>query len=145
MAVLRLGRVSTGPVGTGEMLTRHAALAAAVEDAFARLTDMQLAKAGDQRRAGVWRWDSLASGQAALPARPASRRTAPCSRPPKASRPDTRRSSMRDRTRPVHGMNVADPCGRRHTRRRARPAPPSPQPRHGIGRAPAARRGGEQT
>jgi hypothetical protein len=48
---------------------------------------------------------------------------------------------MRDRTRPVHGKDVADPCGRRHAHRRAWPAP---RPRHGIGRALAARRGGEQ-
>ena len=33
-----------------ELLTSHAAPAAAVEDAFPRLTDMQLATAGDQRR-----------------------------------------------------------------------------------------------
>ena len=49
MAVLRLGRFRTGPVGTREMLTSHAALAAAVEDAFPGLIDMQLAKASDQR------------------------------------------------------------------------------------------------
>jgi hypothetical protein len=48
MAVLRLGRFRTGPAGTGEMLTSRAALAAAVEDAFPGLIDMQLAKAGDQ-------------------------------------------------------------------------------------------------
>jgi hypothetical protein len=49
MAVLRLGRFRAGPVGTGEMLTSHAALAAAVEDASPGLIDTQLAKAGDQR------------------------------------------------------------------------------------------------
>ena len=53
MAVLRLGRFRTGPAGTGEMLTSHATLAAAVEDAFPGLTGMQLAKAGDRRRTGV--------------------------------------------------------------------------------------------
>jgi hypothetical protein len=81
MAVLRLGRFGTGPVGTGEMLTSHAALADACR-------------------------------------------------------------SMRDRTRPVHGKDVADPCGGRHSRRLAWPPPPSQQPRHGIGREPAARRAG---
>jgi hypothetical protein len=50
MAVLRLARFSTGPVGTREMLTSHAALAAAVEDAFPGLIYKQVAKAGDQRR-----------------------------------------------------------------------------------------------
>ena len=47
MAVLRLGRFRAGQVGTGEMLTSHATLGAAVEDAFPGLTGMQLAKAGD--------------------------------------------------------------------------------------------------
>ncbi len=46
---------------------------------------------------------------------------------------------MRDRTRPVHGKDMADPCGGGHARRRAWPAPP---PRHGSGRALAARRNG---
>ena len=40
---------------------------------------------------------------------------------------------MRDRTRPVPGKDAADPCGGRHAHRRAWPAPPPPQPRHGIG------------
>ena len=50
MAVLGLSRFSTGPVATGEMLIRHAAPAAAAEDAFPGLIERQLAKAGDQRR-----------------------------------------------------------------------------------------------
>ena len=50
MAVLRPGRFTTGPAGTGKMLTSHAAPAAAVEDAFPMLIEMPLAKAGDQRR-----------------------------------------------------------------------------------------------
>jgi hypothetical protein len=115
MAVLRRGRFRAGPAGTGEMLTSHAALGAAVEDAFPGLTGMQLAKAGDRR--------------------------GPHSRPPKASQPGTRTSSMSDRTRPVHGKDMAGPCGGRHARRRAWPAPP---PRHGIVLVLAARRGGEQ-
>jgi hypothetical protein len=53
MAVLRLGRFRAGPAGTGEMLTSHATLGAAVEDAFPGLTGMQLAKAGDRRGTGV--------------------------------------------------------------------------------------------
>jgi hypothetical protein len=144
MTVLRRGRLSTGPAGTGEMLTRHAALAAAVQDAFPGLIDMQLAKAGDRRWAGASRWDPLASAQAALPARPSSRRPGPQSRPPKASRPDTRRPSMRERTPPVPRKDAADPCRGRHAPHQAWPAPPPPQPRHRIGRTTAARRGGEQ-
>ena len=64
MAVLRLGRFRTGPAGNGEMLTSHAALAAAVKDAFPGVIDMQVAPvsgAGDSRASGA---------QAALPARP---------------------------------------------------------------------------
>ena len=53
MAVLRLGRFRAGPAGTGEMLTSHATLGAAVEDAFPGLTGMQLAKAGDRRGTGM--------------------------------------------------------------------------------------------
>lgn len=95
MAVLRLGRFGTGLVGTREMLTSHAALAAAVS-------------------------------------------------PAKSTRPDTRRPSMRDRLRPVPGEDVTNACGGRDVHRRVWPAPPPPQPRHGTGRAPTARRGGEQ-
>jgi hypothetical protein len=141
MAVLRLGCFRAGPAGTGDMLARHAALAAADEDAFPGLTGMPLATAGARSWTGMWRRYPLASAQAALPARPASRRPGPHSRPPKAPRLDTRRSSMRDRTRPVYGKDVADPCGGRHARRRAWPAPP---PRHRSVRVLAARRGGEQ-
>ena len=53
MAVLRVGLFRAGPAGTGEMLTSHATLGAAVEDAFPGLTGMQLAKAGDRRGTGV--------------------------------------------------------------------------------------------
>jgi len=53
MAVLSLGRFRAGQVGTGEMLTSHATLGTAVEDAFPGLTGMQLAKAGDRRGTGV--------------------------------------------------------------------------------------------
>ena len=53
MAVLGLGCFRAGAAGTGEMLTSHATLGAAVEDAFPGLTGMQLAKAGDRRGTGV--------------------------------------------------------------------------------------------
>src|SRR5258708_36646080 len=66
MAVLRLDRFTTGPADTAEMLTRHAALVAAVKDAFAGLIEVQPAKDGDQRCIDAWRWDSLASAQAAI-------------------------------------------------------------------------------
>ena len=140
MAVLRLGRFKAGPADTGDMLTRHAAPAAAVEDAFPGLIEMQPATRGGP----VYNAGAHSPACRRRCRRPASRGPGRCSRPPKASRPDTRRSSMRDRARPVHGEDVADPCGGCHARRRAWPAPPSPQPRRGIGRASAARRGGEQ-
>ena len=143
MAVLRPGRFRTAPAGTGDMHASHAAPAAAVENAFPGLIDMPLAtpatRGGPVYGAGTHSPACRRRGR-----RPASRRPEPRSRPPKASRPDTRRSSMHDRTRPGHGKDVADPCGGRHAHRRAWPAPPSAQLRHGIGRAPAARRGGEQ-
>jgi mevalonate pyrophosphate decarboxylase len=47
MAVLRLDRRTAGSAGTGESATPHAALAAAVKNAFPRL-QAQLAKAGNQ-------------------------------------------------------------------------------------------------
>jgi hypothetical protein len=47
MAVLRLDRRTAGSVGTGELATPHAALAAAMKNAFPGLR-AQLAKAGDQ-------------------------------------------------------------------------------------------------
>jgi hypothetical protein len=53
MAVLGLGCFRAASAGTGEMLTSHATLGAAVEDAFPGLTGMQLAKAGDRRGTGV--------------------------------------------------------------------------------------------
>ena len=65
MAVLRLDRFTIDPAGTGELLTRHAAPVTAAKDAFPGLTEVQLAKAGDQTWLDVWRWDSLASAQAA--------------------------------------------------------------------------------
>jgi hypothetical protein len=140
MAVLRLGRFRAGPAGTGEMLTSHATLGAAVEDAFpgSPACSWQRPATGE---GPVWRWDSLAGVQPAVPARPASRRPGPHFRPPKASQPGTRTSSMRDRTRPVHGKDMADPYGGRHACRRAWPAPP---PGHGIVLVLAARRGSEQ-
>jgi hypothetical protein len=66
MAVLRLDQFTIDPAGTGEMLTRHAALIAAAKDAFPGLIEVQLAKVGDQTWLDVWRWDSLASAQAAI-------------------------------------------------------------------------------
>ena len=144
MTVLRRGRFSTGPAGTGEMLIRHAALVGAVQDAFPGLIDMQLAKSGDRRWAGASRWGPTRQHAGGVAGAPVIPQAGPQSRPPKASRPDTRRPSMRERTPPVPGKDATAPCGGRHAPRRAWPAPPPPQPRHRIGRTTAASRGGEQ-
>jgi hypothetical protein len=71
MAVLRLDQFTIDPADTGEMLTRHAALIAAAKDAFPGLIEVQLAKVDDQTWLDVWRWDSLASAQAAVAGAPA--------------------------------------------------------------------------
>ncbi len=73
MAVLRLGRFRAGQAGTGEMLTSHATLGAAVEDAFPGLTSMQLAKAGDPqvaRRMALGLTRRRAAGVAGVPGIP---------------------------------------------------------------------------
>jgi hypothetical protein len=66
MAVLRLDQFTIDPADTGELLTRHGALVAAAKDAFPGLIEVQLAKVDDQTWIDVWRWDSLASAQAAV-------------------------------------------------------------------------------
>ena len=65
MTVLRLDSFTIDPADTGELLTRHSALAAVAKDAFPGLIDVQLAKIDDQTWIDVWRWDSLANAQAA--------------------------------------------------------------------------------
>src|SRR6266700_2725752 len=65
MALLRLDQFTIDPADTGELLTRHAALVAAARDAFPGLIEVQLAKVDDQTWLDMWRWDSLASAQAA--------------------------------------------------------------------------------
>jgi hypothetical protein len=78
VAVLGLDRFTIGPAETGEALTRHAALAAAVKDAFPGVIEVQLTKAGDQMWIGVWRWDSFASdGRRSDNAAPATATTTP--------------------------------------------------------------------
>ena len=66
MAVLRLDQFTIDPADTGELLTRHAALVAAAKDAFPGLIEVQLTKVDDQTWLDVWRWNSLASAQAAV-------------------------------------------------------------------------------
>ena len=66
MAVLRLDRFIIDPADGAELLSRHAALVAVAKDAFPGLLGVELAKVDDQTWIDVWRWDSLASAQAAV-------------------------------------------------------------------------------
>jgi hypothetical protein len=70
MAVLRIDRFTIDPADTEELHSRHAALVATVKDAFPGLLDVELAKVDDQTWIDVWRWDSLASAQAAVAGAP---------------------------------------------------------------------------
>ena len=70
MAVLRLTRFTADPANLEELLAKRAALVAAVRDAFPGLTDARLAKLDGDTWLDVWRWDSLASMQAAIQGAP---------------------------------------------------------------------------
>ncbi len=70
MTVLRIDRFTIDPADTEELLTRHAALVAAVMDAFPGLLGVELAKVDDRTWIDVWRWDSLANAQAAVAGAP---------------------------------------------------------------------------
>ena len=70
MAVLRLDRFTIDPADGAELLSRHAALVAAAKDAFPGLLGVELAKVDEQSWIDVWRWDSLASAQAAVAGAP---------------------------------------------------------------------------
>ena len=70
MAVLRLDRFTIDPADGEELLSRHAALVAAVKDTFSGLLGVELAKVDDRTWIDVWRWDSLASAQAAVAGAP---------------------------------------------------------------------------
>ena len=71
MAVLRLDQFTIDPADTVELLTRHGALVAVAKDAFPGLIEVQFARVDDQTWLDVWRWDSLASAQAAVSGAPA--------------------------------------------------------------------------
>lgn len=47
-AMVRIDQFTIDPIDTGELLTRHAALAAAAKDAFPGLIEVRLAKVDDQ-------------------------------------------------------------------------------------------------
>lgn len=68
MAVLRLARFTIDPADTEEMLTRRAAMVAAIRDAFPGLVETRLGKVDDQTWIDLWRWQSVGSAQAATAA-----------------------------------------------------------------------------
>jgi hypothetical protein len=70
MTVLRLDRFTIDPADSEELRSRHAALVAAAKDAFPGLLGVELAQVDDQTWIDVWRWNSLASAQAAVAGAP---------------------------------------------------------------------------
>ncbi len=144
MTVLRLDHFTIDPAHTGELLTRHATPVATVKDAFPGLIGVELAKVDDQMWIDVWRWDSLASAQAAVAGAPAIPRPGLHLRSPRTSPRNTPRSSMRDRTQPVHRKQRAGPGNRQELRRLAWPASPPPPLTRGSAQVVAAWRGGER-
>lgn len=71
MTVLRLDRFTVNPADTADLMARHADLVTAAKDAFPGLIDVQLAQVDDRTWIDVWRWDTLASAQAAVAGAPA--------------------------------------------------------------------------
>jgi heme-degrading monooxygenase HmoA len=71
MTILRFDRFTVDPMDTADLLTRHAALVAAAKDLFPGLIEVQLARVDDRTWIDLWRWDTLASAQAAVANAPA--------------------------------------------------------------------------
>jgi hypothetical protein len=70
MAVLRLDRFTVNPADTADLLAKHADLVNVAKDVFPGLIDVQLAQVDDRTWIDVWRWDTLASAQAAVASAP---------------------------------------------------------------------------
>jgi hypothetical protein len=66
VAVLRLTRFKIDPADTEELLARRAALVTAVRKDYPGLLHTQLAMVDDETWIDAWRWDSVASAQAAI-------------------------------------------------------------------------------
>ena len=118
MAVLRLDHFTIDPPDSEELLSRHAALVAAVKDAFPGLIGVELAKVDDRTGsmygAGI-PWPAL---RRRSPARRLFRRRGRRSPSPKTSPWNTPRSSMPDRARHTYSQDVAGPASQREPRRR---------------------------
>lgn len=70
MAVIRFTRFHADPAATEEIIAKRAALIAAIRDAFPGLGETRLTKLDDDAWIDVWRWDSLASLEAAAAGAP---------------------------------------------------------------------------
>jgi quinol monooxygenase YgiN len=70
MTVLRIDRFTADPAAAEELRSRHAALVSAARTAFPGLLDVRLARVDERTWMDVWRWDELASAEAAVQAAP---------------------------------------------------------------------------
>ncbi|SEU43700.1 antibiotic biosynthesis monooxygenase [Nonomuraea wenchangensis] len=70
MSVITVTRFQADPADAEELRARHAALVSATRAALPGLTEARLGRIDDSTWAGVWRWDSAASLQAARQAVP---------------------------------------------------------------------------
>jgi heme-degrading monooxygenase HmoA len=66
MTVLRIDRFTVEPDNAAELLTRRAALVAAVRGTVPGLLEARLAKVDDRTWVDMWRWDSLENAHAAV-------------------------------------------------------------------------------
>ncbi|MFC4114957.1 antibiotic biosynthesis monooxygenase [Nonomuraea zeae] len=72
MSVITVTRFQIDPADAEQLRARHAALVAAIRKTSPGLIEARLGRISDETWAGVWRWDSAASLQAARQAVPGS-------------------------------------------------------------------------
>lgn len=65
MAILRIDRFVVDPRDASELINRRNALVIAVREAVPGLLESRLVKVDDSHWIDMWRWDTLASAQAA--------------------------------------------------------------------------------
>ena len=66
MTVARFARFHVEPANVDEMISKRAALIAAIRDRFPGLTEARLARLDERTWVDVWRWESTADLQRAL-------------------------------------------------------------------------------
>lgn len=76
MSAITITRFTVDPANVDALRAEHAALVAAVKQADAGLEDVWLGRVSDTEWAGIWRWDSVASLQAARETPPERARAA---------------------------------------------------------------------